>query len=153
VTTNFLFLFLFPFLFAHSIIKCLQTFSFCSLLTNRRKRERMEAPKMIEHQIGDIHDALRFGLDTKRGDIIGSHPLESALLSVMISSRFLFFMPWNWNKISFIPFCLSSFISMIMGSKGFVWNRLLKLKLVSLLNKVIILGFFRWREIKSIWRE
>ncbi|KAH8483394.1 hypothetical protein POPTR_017G111900v4 [Populus trichocarpa] len=42
----------------------------------------MEAPKMIEHQIGDIHDALRFGLDTKRGDIIGSHPLESALLSV-----------------------------------------------------------------------
>ncbi|XP_011019756.1 PREDICTED: cyclin-B1-2-like [Populus euphratica] len=42
----------------------------------------MEAPKTIEHQIGEVHDSLRFGLDTKRGDIIGSHPLESALLSV-----------------------------------------------------------------------
>ncbi|KAJ6960923.1 cyclin-B1-2-like [Populus alba x Populus x berolinensis] len=30
----------------------------------------MEAPKMIEQQIGDSHDALRFGLDTKRGDIV-----------------------------------------------------------------------------------
>ncbi|CAK7353554.1 unnamed protein product [Dovyalis caffra] len=42
----------------------------------------MEAPKTIEHQIGEVHDSLRFGLDAKRGNIIGSHPLESVLLSV-----------------------------------------------------------------------
>ncbi|KAJ6330049.1 hypothetical protein OIU76_008808 [Salix suchowensis] len=42
----------------------------------------MEAPKTIEHQIGEVHDSLRFGLDAKRGDIIGSHPLESVFLSV-----------------------------------------------------------------------
>ncbi|KAK9271845.1 hypothetical protein L1049_002210 [Liquidambar formosana] len=38
----------------------------------------MEAPKTIAHQIGGVqNDALRFGLQGVKSDIIGSHPLES----------------------------------------------------------------------------
>jgi hypothetical protein len=65
----------------------------------------MEAPKTIEHQIGEVHDSLRFGLDTKRGDIIGSHPLESALLSVIIPCLF-----WIENMLILYP-CFLFFLS------------------------------------------
>ena len=80
---------------------------------NRRKQERMEAPKTIEHQIGEVHDSLRFGLDTKRGDIIGSHPLESALLFVIIPCLF-----WIENMLILYPFflffvCLVYFMELV----------------------------------------
>ncbi|GMN57042.1 hypothetical protein TIFTF001_026150 [Ficus carica] len=47
----------------------------------------MEAPKTIAHEIGGVqNDALRFGLNGVKSDIVGSHPLESAFQSVCISS-------------------------------------------------------------------
>ncbi|KAM7496973.1 hypothetical protein LguiA_021387 [Lonicera macranthoides] len=42
----------------------------------------MEAPKIIEHEIGGVRsDALRFGLHGVKSEIVGSHPLESAYQS------------------------------------------------------------------------
>ncbi|KAB2600409.1 cyclin-B1-2-like [Pyrus ussuriensis x Pyrus communis] len=42
----------------------------------------MEAPKMMEHQIGGIqNDTLWFGLHGGKSDLVGVHPLESALQS------------------------------------------------------------------------
>ncbi|XP_062106340.1 cyclin-B1-2-like [Humulus lupulus] len=42
----------------------------------------MEAPKTIAHEIGGLqNDALRFGLNGVKSDIVGSHPLESACQS------------------------------------------------------------------------
>ncbi|PON93511.1 Proteasome maturation factor UMP [Trema orientale] len=42
----------------------------------------MEAPKTIAHEIGGVqNDALRFGLNGVKSDIVGSHPLESAFQS------------------------------------------------------------------------
>ncbi|KAL6324490.1 hypothetical protein AAG906_013302 [Vitis piasezkii] len=42
----------------------------------------MEAPKTIAHEIGGVrNDALRFGLQGVKSDIVGSHPLESAYQS------------------------------------------------------------------------
>lgn len=47
----------------------------------------MEAPKTIAHEIGGVpNDALRFGLQGVKSDIVGSHPLESALQSVIFLS-------------------------------------------------------------------
>ncbi|KAK9047811.1 hypothetical protein SSX86_033227 [Deinandra increscens subsp. villosa] len=45
----------------------------------------MEASKTIEHEIGGLkNDALRFGLQGVKSDIIGSHPLESAFQSAIV---------------------------------------------------------------------
>jgi proteasome maturation protein len=45
-----------------------------------------EASKTIAHQIGGVQtDSLRFGLPGVKSDIIGAHPLESSLQSVIIS--------------------------------------------------------------------
>ncbi|PON37912.1 Proteasome maturation factor UMP [Parasponia andersonii] len=42
----------------------------------------MEAPKTIAHEIGGVqNDALRFGLNGVKSDIVESHPLESAFQS------------------------------------------------------------------------
>ncbi|KAF8091600.1 hypothetical protein N665_0441s0007 [Sinapis alba] len=39
----------------------------------------MEFPKKIAHEIGGVkRDALRFGLNGVKSDIVGSHPLESS---------------------------------------------------------------------------
>ncbi|KAL0825062.1 hypothetical protein Bca101_048739 [Brassica carinata] len=39
----------------------------------------MESPKKIAHEIGGVkRDALRFGLNGVKSDIVGSHPLESS---------------------------------------------------------------------------
>ncbi|PRQ53144.1 putative proteasome maturation factor Ump1 [Rosa chinensis] len=44
-----------------------------------RRRRRMEAPKNIEHQIGGIqNDTLRYGLNSVKSNLVGSHPVESA---------------------------------------------------------------------------
>lgn len=51
------------------------------------EKAKMEAPKTIAHEIGGVqNDALRFGLNGVKSDIVGSHPLESAYQSVCISS-------------------------------------------------------------------
>ena len=51
------------------------------------EKAKMEAPKTIAHEIGGVqNDALRFGLNGVKSDIVGSHPLESAFQSVCISS-------------------------------------------------------------------
>ncbi|BFG26365.1 hypothetical protein CerSpe_126390 [Prunus speciosa] len=48
----------------------------------------MEAPKTIEHQIGGIqNDALRFGLQGVKSDLVGSHPLESAYESAKMKQE------------------------------------------------------------------
>ncbi|CAN6574509.1 unnamed protein product [Malus baccata var. baccata] len=48
----------------------------------------MEAPKTIEHQIGGIqNDALRFGLHGVKSDLVGAHPLESALESAKVTQE------------------------------------------------------------------
>lgn len=45
----------------------------------------MEAPKTIEHEIGGLrNDALRFGLQGVKSEIVGSHPLESAYQSASV---------------------------------------------------------------------
>ncbi|KAL8193509.1 hypothetical protein R6Q57_026644 [Mikania cordata] len=45
----------------------------------------MEASKKIEHEIGGLkNDALRFGLQGVKSDIVGSHPLESAFQSAIV---------------------------------------------------------------------
>lgn len=50
----------------------------------------MEAPKTIAHEIGGGRaDALRFGLQGVKSDIVGSHPLESASQSVIPLSPLL----------------------------------------------------------------
>ncbi|OWM84673.1 cyclin-B1-2 [Punica granatum] len=42
----------------------------------------MEDSKVIAHEIGGVqNDALRFGLHGVKGDIVGSHPLESSYQS------------------------------------------------------------------------
>ena len=53
----------------------------------------MESPKTIAHEIGGVqNDALRFGLNGVKSDIVGSHPLESAYQSVIsLSLRVYFF--------------------------------------------------------------
>ena len=52
----------------------------------------MEAPKTIAHEIGGVrNDALRFGLQGVKSDIVGSHPLESAYQSVISLSFLLIF--------------------------------------------------------------
>lgn len=44
----------------------------------------MESPKKIAHEIGGVkRDALRFGLNGVKSDIVGSHPLESSYESVI----------------------------------------------------------------------
>lgn len=50
-----------------------------------------EVGKSITHQIGGVqNDALRFGLQGVKSDIVGSHPLQSAQESVItFSSLFL----------------------------------------------------------------
>ncbi|CAN6554608.1 unnamed protein product [Malus baccata var. baccata] len=48
----------------------------------------MEAPKMTEHQIGGIqNDARRFGLHGVKNDLVGAHPLESALESANLTQE------------------------------------------------------------------
>jgi len=43
-----------------------------------------EESKTIPHQIGGVHtDVLRFGLPGVKSDIVGAHPLESSLQSVI----------------------------------------------------------------------
>ncbi|XP_064999805.1 cyclin-B1-2-like [Musa acuminata AAA Group] len=37
----------------------------------------MSLKSVIEHEVVANHDALRFGLDGVKGDIVGSHPLQS----------------------------------------------------------------------------
>lgn len=60
------------------------------------EKGKMEAPKTIEHQIGGVqNDALRFGLQGVKSDLVGSHPLESAYESVF--------------PLSFLGFCCSLF--------------------------------------------
>ncbi|KAF3526620.1 hypothetical protein F2Q69_00050775 [Brassica cretica] len=50
----------------------------------------MESPKKIAHEIGGVkRDALRFGLNGVKSDIVGSHPLESE--SVCFSEYYLNF--------------------------------------------------------------
>ncbi|KAI3799169.1 hypothetical protein L1987_34463 [Smallanthus sonchifolius] len=45
----------------------------------------MEASNKIEHEIGGLkNDALRFGLQGVKSDIVGSHPLESAFQSAIV---------------------------------------------------------------------
>ena len=47
----------------------------------------MEASKTIQHEIGGVqNDALRFGLDGVKSDLVGSHPLQSAYESVISPS-------------------------------------------------------------------
>ncbi|KAF4353273.1 hypothetical protein G4B88_028464 [Cannabis sativa] len=44
----------------------------------------MEAPKTIAHEIGGLqNDALRFGLNGVKSDIVGSHPIETACQSAI----------------------------------------------------------------------
>uniref|UniRef100_A0A7N0TYZ7 Proteasome maturation factor UMP1 n=1 Tax=Kalanchoe fedtschenkoi TaxID=63787 RepID=A0A7N0TYZ7_KALFE len=48
----------------------------------------MEAPKSIPHQIGGLkNDALRFGLQGVKSDIVGAHPLESAFKSTKMTEE------------------------------------------------------------------
>lgn len=57
----------------------------------------MEMPKTIPHEIGGVkNDALRFGLQGVKSDIVGAHPLESAFKSVFI---FLFFSEFIFESI------------------------------------------------------
>jgi len=50
-----------------------------------------EESKTIAHQIGGVHtDVLRFGLPGVKSDIVGAHPLESSLQSVIPVSLSLF---------------------------------------------------------------
>lgn len=74
------------------------TCCFCNvlLIVEREKRKRRskkameETSKSIAHQIGGVqNDALRFGLHGVKSDIVGSHPLQSSLESV-ISLSLLF---------------------------------------------------------------
>ncbi|CAL9760618.1 cyclin-B1-2-like [Musa acuminata AAA Group] len=37
----------------------------------------MSAKSVIEHEVVANHDALRFGLHAVKGDVVGSHPLQS----------------------------------------------------------------------------
>ena len=47
-------------------------------------KKKMESPKKIAHEIGGVkRDALRFGLNGVKSDIVGSHPLESSYESVI----------------------------------------------------------------------
>ena len=49
----------------------------------------MESPKKIAHEIGGVkRDALRFGLNGVKSDIVGSHPLESSYESVIFTFCF-----------------------------------------------------------------
>lgn len=56
----------------------------------KQNKEKMEdTSKTIAHQIGGLqNDALRFGLHGVKSDIVGSHPLESSLQSVISLSQF-----------------------------------------------------------------
>jgi len=46
--------------------------------------EDASASKYIPHQIGGLqNDSFRFGLDGVKSDIVGSHPLQSSLQSVI----------------------------------------------------------------------
>ncbi|KAB2601836.1 cyclin-B1-2-like [Pyrus ussuriensis x Pyrus communis] len=48
----------------------------------------MEAPKTMEHKIGGIQkDALRFELQGVKSDLVGAHPLESALESAKLTQE------------------------------------------------------------------
>ena len=45
--------------------------------------ESANSKTVIEHEIGGLkNDALRFGLQGVKSDIVGSHPLETAFQSV-----------------------------------------------------------------------
>ena len=58
----------------------------------------MEASKTIQHEIGGVqNDALRFGLDGVKSDLVGSHPLQPAYESV-ISPSPLFVLRENARK-------------------------------------------------------
>lgn len=59
------------------------SFSFETKNEQRKTSIIMDASKRIEHEIGGLkNDALRFGLQGVKSDIVGSHPLESAFQSV-----------------------------------------------------------------------
>ena len=48
--------------------------------------EAAKTEKAIAHEIGGIqNDTLRFGLHSVKSEIAGSHPLESAYQSVLLS--------------------------------------------------------------------
>ena len=54
-------------------------------------KRKMESAKKIAHEIGGVkRDALRFGLNGVKSDIVGSHPLESSYESVISLPRFRF---------------------------------------------------------------
>lgn len=56
-----------------------------------------EESKTIPHQIGGVHtDVLRFGLPGVKSDIVGAHPLESSLQSVI-----LFLSPFQFHLLIF----------------------------------------------------
>ena len=44
--------------------------------------------KSIEHNLTASYDALRFGLDGVKGEIVGAHPLESIRETVKILTFF-----------------------------------------------------------------
>ncbi|CAI9262957.1 unnamed protein product [Lactuca saligna] len=61
------------------------SFSFETKKEQRKKSITMESSKRIEHEIGGLkNDALRFGLQGVKSDIVGSHPLESAFQSAIV---------------------------------------------------------------------
>ncbi|KAF8399177.1 hypothetical protein HHK36_015042 [Tetracentron sinense] len=50
-----------------------------SEVSRRRRKREMENSKTIAHEIGGIqNDALRFGLQGVKSEIVGSHPFQSA---------------------------------------------------------------------------
>lgn len=50
--------------------------------TRVRRETKMSLKSVIVHEVVANHDALRFGLDGVKGDIVGSHPLQSRRDSV-----------------------------------------------------------------------
>ena len=61
-----------------------------------------DVPKSIAHQIGGVqNDALRFGLQGVKSDIVGSHPLQSAQESVITFSQLA--------TLGGFHFCISNF--------------------------------------------
>lgn len=75
----------------------------------------MESPKKIAHEIGGVkNDALRFGLQGVKSDIVGSHPLESSYESVNYP-RFEFF--FVFFVMCFSGICLFSRESVELAKK------------------------------------
>ena len=66
----------------------------------------MESPKKIAHEIGGVkRDALRFGLNGVKSDIVGSHPLESSYESVI--QLFFLFLWFSRLQIESVCFCVN----------------------------------------------